>query len=394
MNRWSSVLCLGAAVLIAALCASCAPIDPPRTDKVGPTGGLTRPKQEIPIKLPPEIGGQKDHLQRRIEIAVDQVRRREVLTTNGFWTVFHAILGLGPKTIDLVDPVTKKHVNALDHICSGGEVRGMHFVETKYGVDVASGEMFVAQGHQDQFVAEMVQWGVPAERKFVLGKNTYTFQDFLNHSKMRASVTEKQELSWAVLIIGQHFGTDITWTNARGEVVRFEDVVRYEVNEGVEQAACGGTHRLFGLAWAYHLHLQRGGKTVGVWKDVADQQARCTALAHKYRNADGSLSTSFFKEHGNVPDMQLRMNTTGHMVEWLALTMTDEELREPWMEDAVNALTTMFFNIQNQQMEGGTMYHAAHGLLIYYARRYDPRRLDELGLQRPVMVLLPRVAAG
>ena len=46
-------------------------------------------------------------------------------------------------------------------------------------------------------------------------------------------------------------------------------MVRYELNQPIEEnAACGGTHRLFGLTWAYFRHLERGGKTVGVWKDV------------------------------------------------------------------------------------------------------------------------------
>ena len=44
----------------------------------------------------------------------------------------------------------------------------------------------------------------------------HTFGDFLRNSKARASVKESQELDWAILIIGQHFGTDITWTNRAG----------------------------------------------------------------------------------------------------------------------------------------------------------------------------------
>jgi len=39
----------------------------------------------------------------------------------------------------------------------------------------------------------------------------------------------------------------------------------------VATAACGGTHRLFGLSWVYHLHLQKGGKTEGVWRAIADK---------------------------------------------------------------------------------------------------------------------------
>jgi hypothetical protein len=78
--------------------------------------------------------------------------------------------------------------------------------------------------------------------------------------------------------------------------------------------------------------------------------------------------------------MQLRMNTSGHIFEWLALSLTDAELKEQWMQDAANALTMMFFDIQGSAMESGTLYHAVHGLLIYYARVYGP---EKLGPQNP-----------
>ena len=38
----------------------------------------------------------------------------------------------------------------------------------------------------------------------------------------------------------------------------------------------------------------------------------------------------------------------------------------------------MFLDIQNAPMEGGTLYHAVHGLLLYYARVYGPEKLGPL----------------
>jgi hypothetical protein len=325
-------------------------------------------------------------LQGRIDKALEQVRDRPLLTTNGFWTIFHGILGLGP-SVELVNPETDKRVNAVDYICNGGDVRSMRFLPTKDGLDVETGQMFVSQGHQDQFIAEMAQWGMPSDRTFhVLGKD-YTFMDFVRHSQMRAQTTAEQELSWAMLVIGQYLGTDIRWTNRAGEALQFEDLVRYELKQPMDTAACGGTHRLFGLTWVYHIHLQKGGKTEGVWKEVAATIARHKELARTYRNADGSFSTSFFRGPGNVSDIQLRMNTTGHTLEWLALALTVAELRQPWVENAVNALTQMFLDIQDSSMEGGSLYHAMHGLLLYYARAYGP---DGLGPNAPFMILRPK----
>jgi hypothetical protein len=337
-------------------------------------------------------------LQGRIAQAIDQVRRRDLLSTHGFWTVFHAILGLGPD-VTLLDAETGRRENALEHICRGGNVRGLKFIPTADGLDVQIGPQFVGQGHQDQFLAEMAQWGLQPDHKFVVLGKDYTFMDFIRHAKARARVMADQELGWTILCIGQYFGTDVVWTNNVGELVHFEDMVRYELDAPMDSAACGGTHRLFGLSWVYHLHLKRGGKRQGVWLQVAENTRKHVALARKYQNSDGSFSTSFFQERGNAPDMQLRINTTGHILEWLALALPTAELKAGWMQDAANALALMILDVQSAPMEGGTLYHAVHGLQLYSARAFGTSRPSQHGFAIPLppedsSELLPADAAA
>jgi hypothetical protein len=306
----------------------------------------------------------------RIDAALDNVRSRDLLTTHAFWTVFHAILGMGPEQTTLLDPESNQRYNAIEYVCKGGPIRGMVFMPMgAAGLDVQTQPgTGVGQGHQDQFVAEMAQWGMPRDRKFVVAGKDYTFEDFIRYSKARTSVTTNQELSWAILIVAQYYGTDISWVNEAGEKVSFEDVVRYELNQPIEEAACGGTHRLFGLTWAYHLHLQKGGKKTGVWQEVADKIDHYKKQARKFQNPDGAFSTGYVSQPGNVQDVQLRIGTTGHVLEWLSLALTKEELTEPWMQEAANALVMMILGSQRDPIEGGALYHAVHGLHIYRAR--------------------------
>jgi hypothetical protein len=362
--------------------APCAPVPQPASSEA-PAHDHADDSTVERLPMPPP--SQPKGLKERLEMAVEHVRSRDLLTTNGFWTVFHGLLGLGPSTT-LLDPETHQRVNALDYICSGGELRGLRFLPTKWGLDVQIGPTFVGQGHQDQFIAEMAQWGMTPDRPFVVLGKEYTFQDFITHAKMRARVTEKQELSWAILIIGHFYGTDVEWTNGYGEKLRFEDVVRYELAAPMETAACGGTHRLFGLSWVHHLHLRNGGRPAGAWKDVADNTARHVELARKYRNPDGSFSTNFFRGPGTSGDLQLRMNTSGHILEWLALALSDAELRQGWVQEAANAVALMILEHQGEGIEGGTLYHAVHGLLEYYARVYNAEKLGPL---KPYMILPP-----
>ena len=102
------------------------------------------------------------------------------------------------------------------------------------------------------------------------------------------------ETEWSVT--RRHTGrTDIAWTNNLGEKVRFEELVRYELDQPMDIAACGGTHRLFGLTWAYHLHRAKGKPATGVWKDVADKIALYKKQAREFQNrADGAITKVVF----------------------------------------------------------------------------------------------------
>jgi hypothetical protein len=397
-TRYLIAVLLGASAAVAGL--NCAPVDPsaapdtkpaemgPRLPDGMPPPGPPMPRFDpTPGPVPP-TAAPSDGIRQRIDLAVAQVRARQLRTDNGFWTVFHGILGLGP-SVTLEDPLTGRKVNALDYIASGGKVPGLHFVPTADGLDVETGPgTFEKQGHQDQFIAEMVEWNVAPERKFKVDGKDHTFGDFLRFSKARASVKMNQELEWALVIVGTHYGTDAEWTNDFGEKLRYEDLVRAELNKDLDKAACGGTHLLFGLTWAYHLHRQKhGGEPEGVWKDVAERIATCKKKAREAQNADGTFSTDFFASRAEIPDINRRINTTGHVLEWLALAMTDEELKEPWVQGAANALAMLFLDNERTFLEGGGMYHAVHGLLIYTSRVYGA---DKLGDLKPHVPLPPR----
>jgi hypothetical protein len=350
----------------------CSPGDEPASveNKASKDGTVVLP-MPAPIDAPKALPV-PEGLSERIQTAVKHVRDRDLLTSNSFWTVFHGILGIGPDTM-LLQPETGKRVNAIEYICAGGEIRGLQFLPTRHGLDVRSGPAFEGQGHQDQFIAEMAQWGMPIDQKFIVGGKDYSYDDFVRHSLARASLRSNQELSWAIIIIGQYRSTSLAWTNDQGEALRFEDLIRYELDQPIDSAACGGTHRLFGLDWAYHLHMKRGGEKTGVWKDVVAKTADYQKRAKKYQNADGSFSTKYLAGPGQAKEVQARIGSTGHVLEWLALSLSDAELREPWVQDAANALSLLILDSQDQSIESGAMYHAAHGLQIYHARVFGTK---------------------
>lgn len=370
----------GLFVTLVVLGLSCAPQDethvPPRRTNIDKDSGVN-------AVLPFENASLKD----RLAAALQHVHDRDLLSTHAFWTIFHGVLGMGLET-ELIDPETRKKIKFTEAIRVGEKIRGMEFDPSVDGIDVriveGSGSY---QGHQDQFIAEMLQWGMPLNQKFMVRGEERTFADFCKFSKAKASVHEKQELSWAIIVIGDIYGSDHSWTNRKKEKLHFDDVVRYELKEPIDTAACGGTHRLFGLTWAYHRHIQKGGKMTGVWKDVVDKIEQYKLNAKKYQNkSDGSFSSNYVSKPGYAKDVQGRIGSTGHTLEWLALALTDEELRQPWVQEAAVALCNMILENSTREIDGGSLYHATHGLHIYYDRLFGALA----GYMRPIIPPPPK----
>src|SRR5260370_22250759 len=123
----------------------------------------------------------------RIDNVLKHIHQRDLLRDQGFWTIFHGILGLGPDEAMLLDPVTKKKVNAVDYITGGGFVDGLEFVPTADGVEVITKPgSIIGQGHQDDFVSVLVEWDFPRDRKFLVNGKSYTFDDFIHQAKARS----------------------------------------------------------------------------------------------------------------------------------------------------------------------------------------------------------------
>src|SRR5262245_15407877 len=117
------------ALLVTALGLTCAP----RGDD--PPSGIKTDKP--PVK---ELFGKND-LKPALEAALTDVKGRTLKPDHGFWTIFHAILGMGFDT-ELVVGKKGERVRAIDFVADdakdadGKEMPGRTFTTTKNGADV------------------------------------------------------------------------------------------------------------------------------------------------------------------------------------------------------------------------------------------------------------------
>jgi hypothetical protein len=183
----------------------------------------------------------------------------------------------------------------------------------------------------------------------------------------------QQEYSWTLIGLTTYLPTDHTWTASDGKQWSIEQLVRIEAEHDLHSSACGGSHRLIGMTMALNRHLEQGGKIEGGWK-LADQRIQdAIKTARAFQNPDGSFSINYFQRTGRSPDLAQNLGSTGHTLEFLTLAMTDEQLREPWVQRAALNLCEIFRKTRDYPLECGALYHAAHGLVLYRHRLFGPR---------------------
>ena len=72
---------------------------------------------------------------------------------------------------------------------------------------------------------------------------------------------------------------------------------------------------------------------MGGWLAARDKIEDAIKKAREYQQPDGSLSTNYFLRPGTSPDLALRINTTGHTIEFLSMALDKEFLMAAWSDD-------------------------------------------------------------
>ena len=151
-------------------------------------------------------------------------------------------------------------------------------------------------------------------------------------------------------------------------------MIREELAQPIRGAACGGTHRLSSLSLTVKARVRRGEPLDGEYARAAEFVKKYQQYAFRLQNRDGSLSTAWFRGRGDESDINRRIKTTGHILEWLCYSLSDEELREQRTIRAVTYLANLMYSNYDNEWEVGPMCHATHALLLYDERVFQPYR--------------------
>ena len=285
------------------------------------------------------------------------------------WEVMHGFIAFGIPTQIRVGGPAGDLVNAIGWSNMGGRCRGQVML-------AASGERLVAlkgigvQGHSAQYLAILAQCRVAANSPITLQSQSFTVADLIEEEKL--SCKAGTELTFALIALAHYLPTDARWQSRDGVEWSLEKLVEEEIVQPIRGAPCGGTHRLFGLAYGCQRRLRATGTLDGAYlradKYVRDYQNFTLA---KLQNRDGSFSTEWFKYLADRDDdIDRKIQTTGHILEWLVASLDQERLYEPRVVAATEFLVSALAREPSREWKLGPLGHALHALNIYQERAW------------------------
>lgn len=342
----------------------------------------TRPLAAAPAVAPPQMGQPLPPLSRNMRNLRSRLRSvlsfyyRKPLNTveHDPWELMHAMLQYELHSRVRDGGPNGPYMTLVGHLCFNRPSKRQQLMiinkngklEAEVGVGV--------QGHRGQFLAMLAQCNVSPDYPIRVGGQELTIRDLIE-SEQR-SCYAKTELTFKLIGLGHYLSSDATWVNDQGETWDIPRLIREERAQPIRGAACGGTHRLSGLSLAYRRREARGEPLDGEYAEAARFVQQYQAYAFQMQNEDGSLSTEWFAGRGAEEDIERRLRTTGHILEWLVYSLPDDQLQSTRTVRTVNYLTELLASHADQEWHLGSIGHAVHALVLYDKRVFRPHDTD------------------
>ncbi|QDV26316.1 hypothetical protein [Aureliella helgolandensis] len=289
----------------------------------------------------------------------------ENVVRRGPWALMHATLPFG---VEAEIVAGNRRVNAIGWMCYNGVcAKQRMFQPTRTGFRTNLGPG--VQGHEGQFLAILAQSKVSIDYPLQIGSRNYTIADLVKYEM--ATCREKSELTFKLIGLSHYLPADQQWRDNRGQTWSLEKMVAEELAQPVIGAACGGSHRLMGLSYAVIRRQQAGFPIDGHWYRAEQYLNDYVQYAFTLQNPDGSFSTEWFEGRGAEANVERKMQTTGHILEWLIYTLPTESLRSPQIQLSVEYLLRTVGADPAHDWAIGPRGHALRALALYQQRVFN-----------------------
>ena len=324
-----------------------------------------------PTGMPAPRTPRFERLRKWIDQTLTIYQRRPLNTAQHTpWEVMHGFIAFGvPTQVRLGGPAGDL-VSAIGWSNMGGKCRGQTMLTTSDGRLVALKGYFGVQGHSAQYLAVLAQCRVAASSPISVDGRKFTVADLIEEEKLACKPAT--ELTFSLIALAHYLPTDATWTSRDGEQWSLARLVEEEIVQPIRGAPCGGTHRLFGLSYGCQRRLRLTGQLDGVYLR-ADRYVRDfqNFTLTRLQNGDGSFSTEWFKYAADRDDdIDRKIQTTGHILEWLVSSLDQDKLYDPRVVAAAEFLCRALSREPSREWKLGPLGHALHALNIYQERAW------------------------
>lgn len=359
-----------------------APAEPtPNAEDGGGEGTAPKSASDNPVPPTPPVEEEKSlspelvKLREKLRKCLTQYYNGPTRTVDHSpWGIMHHLIGYGA---DSEIWAADKRVSTAGWLCYNGSCRGMTMLYTsRDGLAVRLGPGY--QGHAGQFLAILAQSRVKTDYPLRIDNRDFTVEDLITYEQK--TCRERTELTFKLIGLSHYLHPEATWKDDRGQDWSISRLIKEEIAQPVIGAACGGSHRLTGLAYAVRNREKAGLPVDGQWLKARKYLDEYHVYAFKLQNPDGSFSTRWFEGREDFGEKDRRVQTTGHILEWLAYSLPQEELGDERVVKAVNYLVDVMGANPNHKWEVGPKGHAIHGLNIYDRRMFGARMGERIQL--------------
>ena len=215
------------------------------------------------------------------------------------------------------------------------------------------------QGHEGQLLAMLAQSRVMIDYPIIVDGTRFTVADLVKAEQL--GCRPNSELTFKLIGLSHYLDSDATWKDSGGGEWSIPRLIREELAQPINGVTCGGTHRLMGFSYTV-AQRKRGGKPVtGQWQRAQKYVQDYHRYAFRLQNRDGSFSTIYFRGRESRPDANRRLETSGHILEWLVYSLPKEELNASHTISAVQYVADLMLTRRMDDWPIGPRGHATRG---------------------------------
>ncbi len=239
----------------------------------------------------------------------------------------------------------------------------------------------VGYGYQErpsQLLAMLALSRVPGNYSIRIAEEEFSVADLVKSEKLGCRLGA--DMSLTLVGLSHYVRDDRTWKNASGREWSVARILRHELEQPIREAARGGTLRLTGISYALNRRMRRDQPIDGPYEDARRLIAKYQDYALELQNPDGSWHPSFFLKKGSSRSHAAQLRSTGHVLQWLVLSLPEDRLGDPRVVKAVEYVTSVLGseryrrNVESlPSREIGSVGHALFALSLYDDRYFEPR---------------------